>query len=244
MSDQLEIPRFQLDSIKAFAKIRVDYMAAIASFNNVMADAAVKQANAAAKRVKTAADKAKLAHLRRAVTEYQRALKETKKQQKTVERKWATIEKRVHAAARLEWGELIDFTKLTSSWAGLEFLIKQMPGKSRRKVMRNKVGAQHRKKSNFIKPRFPNVECDNAPATIKTTVSLFRWAREERCLPRNGSATQDRLFQVMDLVEESAAELVRQSRSDLVDIRAKLLELRKLGWKAIEISDNPPKEVK
>ena len=234
MPDSLDFARFQLDSVKAAAQIRIDYMKAVADFNKTMAAVAEKQ-------VKVATDIEKLNQLRAARAEYKGALRDAKKMVRSVERQWKLIAKKVRSAARLEWGELIDPTLLTGAWAGFIFLVKQMPGESRREVMRTKINSEHRLGANFIKPRFPNVECDNAPGTIKTAISLFGWARRERCIPTSGSASQDKLFEIMDRLETAATALVAETTTELSNVRMQLLELRKMGWKAVKVIEFPPK---
>lgn len=234
MPDSLDFARFQLDSVEAAAQIRIDYMKAVADFNKTMAGVAEKQ-------VKVATDTEELNQLRAARAEYTGALRDAKKLERSQERKWKLIAKKVRSAARLEWGELIDPALLTGAWAGFIFLIKQMPGESRRDVMRTKIHSEHRLGTHFIKPRYPNVECDDAPGTIKTAIGLFDWARKERCIPTSGSSSQDKLFEVMDRMETAATARVAEATTGLSNVRRQLLELRKMGWKAVDVIEFPPK---
>ena len=233
--DALDIAKFKLDTYKTIIDLQIKAMDVYGEFNLRMMEAAEKQ-------IKVATDQFKLQMLQQSYLSFRAAQQEVIRRGFALQQK---LERYVSALNRLNYlamGETIPPMFVGLSWRGFWFLTSQAPVAAVVAMSAIKCDPAARKGSNFFNPQSPSQKLSNAPANIKSALTLMDWARDGQLVIRLGSPASEQLRALFKVLGDAAQDQRTSVESSLKQARDELTKLREMSWKSLDLTATPPKK--
>jgi len=207
----------QVDAEVDLLKARADYM--------------LKLQEVIAQQIKNEKDFVQLNWLYLQAREYRRALAEAKRRLAAAQKRQQNLRFALQRAGWLAAGEAIEAHVVPTAWGAFFSLISNLPFDGRSRLANISMSPEMRLGRNFVRPRYPDQACEDAPETIQNALELWKWARARSYVPRAGSAPYT-LLETSWKVLASQGEESLQGVRDEVAFAEELLKMRReVLWK-------------
>ena len=170
-----------------------------------------------------------LMQLRIARREWNSQLRGFKRQLNQAAKKRDRMVRWTDAMGELIWGSLIEPSELSRAWRGLFCVIDSLDRKDQRKIASLRpYGA--RSTVGLLKPKSPN-QVQTEPLKGRTLWICLTECKQRQLIPIEGSELQQRLFELMELIDEALAKKGGEHQAYVEKYRAELKEMRSTHWK-------------
>ena len=197
------------------------------------------KADVAGKWLKVNITREELIQMRVARKEWRSALNSLKVQLRMANKKTEKLNRWLDAMEQLIWGSLIEPKALGAAWRGMFGLIKTLPRGTQRMIVQMKYGITDSVCANFFKPSNPNADPEIFPLDLPRSnrlMALLDWCKDNRFIPADGSNLQQRLFQVMEIMDVGMASIGAEHQAHVQESREELKLMRSEHWKKNKVT--------